>query len=55
MNLFLAESAKLIVSILYFQAHDFMSVEDLRKIFQVEHHNDGKFYKEIFISIINII
>ena len=24
------------------QAHDFMSVDDLRKIFQVEHHNDGK-------------
>ena len=26
----------------YFQAHDFMSVDDLRKVFQVEHHSDGK-------------
>ena len=40
----------------YFQAHDFMSVDDLRKVFQVEHHSDGKFtllVHDTHITIIN--
>ena len=42
----------------YFQAHDFMSVDDLRKVFQVEHHSDGKltlFLLDTHITIINLL
>merc|ERR1719328_360640 len=31
------------------KAHDFMSVDDLRKIFQVEHHNDVPHYEIVKI------
>jgi hypothetical protein len=32
-----------------FQAHHFMSEDDLRRIFQVEHHNDGKILKRLLV------